>query len=403
MCRHCNSLSHLNSDKKPTGIPMVFIGLLVVVFAALLFFASCSKSDDPAPKPYTPTPYEIEIPYGFPTKLNIPADNPMTHEGIELGRYLFYDGRMSGRTHPDSLMSCATCHIQANSFEAGIDHPVFTGGFTHGITGKPTPHVMLPLINLVWNNSGYLWNGMISESNPDPRYRNIEDLVWMGVVAEHEMAGDTTRTKELIASIPGYPEMFRKAFGTPEVTMDRISKAVAQFVRTLISANAPFDKYMRGEYQLTGPELRGFVLFTTEEGADCFHCHGGFGNPLFTTNLFYNNGKDVVFDDPRDRYSITGNPRDIGAYKATTLRNVELTGPYMHDGRFATLEEVIEFYSHHVQNSPHIDPLMHHVANNGVQLTPPEKADLMAFIKTLRDDEFLTNPAFARPEKLPGE
>jgi len=185
--------------------------------------------------------------------------------------------------------------------------------------------------------------------------------------------------------------------------MDRISKAVAQFVRTLISANAPFDKYMRGEYQLTPTELRGFVLFTTEEGADCFHCHGGFGNPLFTTNLFYNNGKDVVFDDPRDRFSITGNPTEIGAYKATTLRNIELTGPYMHDGRFATLDEVIDFYSHHVQNSPYIDPLMHHVANEGVQLTPTEKADLLAFIKTLRDDKFLTNPTFARPEKLPGE
>jgi cytochrome c peroxidase len=403
MCRHCNSLSHLNADKKPSGIPKIFIGVLVLVLIVMLLFVSCTKSDDPEPEPYSPTPYQIEIPYGFPTRLNIPDDNPMTVEGIELGRYLFYDGRMSGRTHPDSLMSCATCHIQANAFECGTDHPVYQGGFTHGLTGKPTPHLMLPLINLVWNENGYLWNGMISESNPDQRFRNIEDLVWMGVVAEHEMAGDTNRTKALIASIPGYDEMFRKAFGTQEVTMDRISKAVAQFVRTLISANAPFDKYMRGEYQLTPAELRGFVLFTTEEGADCFHCHGGFGNPLFTTNLFYNNGKDVVFNDPRDRFSITGNPTDIGAYKATTLRNIELTGPYMHDGRFATLDEVIDFYSHHVQNSPYINPLMHHVANEGVQLTPSEKADLMAFIKTLRDDKFLTNPAFARPEKLPGE
>lgn len=403
MCRHCNSLSHLNADKKSTGIPKVFIGLLAVILLVMLFFVSCSKSDDPEPEPYTPTPYHIEIPYGFPTNLNIPDDNPMTVEGIELGRHLFYDGRMSGRTHPDSLMSCATCHVQANAFECGVDHPVYTGGFTHGLSGKPTPHVMLPLINLVWNNTGYLWNGMISENNPDQRYRNIEDLVWMGVLAEHEMAGDTNRTKELIAGIPGYDEMFRKAFGTPEVTMDRISKAVAQFVRTLISSDSNFDKYMRGEYQLSPSELRGFVLFTTEEGADCFHCHGGFGNPLFTTNLFYNNGKDVVFDDPRDRYSITGKQSDIGAYKATTLRNIELTGPYMHDGRFATLDEVIDFYSHHVQNSPYIDPLMHHVANEGIQLTPNEKNDLMAFIKTLRDDEFLTNPAFARPEKLPGE
>ncbi len=369
------------------------------LFISSILFSSCTKTIDP--EPYTPTPYQIDIPYGFPTKLNIPQDNPMTVEGIELGRILFYDGRMSGRTHPDSLMSCATCHIQSNSFETGINHPVFTGGFTHGLTGKPTPHVTLPLINLVWNSNGYLWNGKISENNPDQRFRNIEDLVWMGVVAEHEMAGDTNITTALIASIPGYPELFRKAFGTPDVTMNRISKAVAQFVRTLISSNSNFDKYMRGQYQLSPEELRGFVLFTTEEGADCFHCHGGFGNPLFTTNLFYNNGKDTDFSDPLDRYGITGNPTDKGAYKATTLRNIELTGPYMHDGRFATLDEVIEFYSHDVQNSPYINPLMHHVASSGVQLTPNEKADLMAFIKTLKDEEFLTNPSFSRPANLP--
>ncbi len=375
--------------------------LLLVLLLFVVLITSCRE--DPPPEPHYPTPYEILIPYGFPTKLNIPANNPMTVEGIELGRYLFYDGRLAGRTHADSLMSCATCHIQANSFECGISHPVFTGGFTFGLKGKPTPHLMLPLVNLVWNNNGYLWNGKISENNPDPRFRNLEDLVWMGVTAEHEMAGDTTRTKELIGSIPGYFDLFLKAFGTPDVTMDRIAKAIAQFVRTMISSNSRFDQYLRGEYQLTPAELRGFVLFTTEEGADCFHCHGGSGNPLFTTNLFYNNGKDTEFNDPLDRFSITQNPSDIGAYKATTLRNIELTGPYMHDGRFSTLEEVIEFYSHHVQNSTYIDPLMHHVANGGTQLTPGEKADLIAFIRTLRDDQFLNDPAYSRPEKLPGE
>jgi cytochrome c peroxidase len=158
---------------------------------------------------------------------------------------------------------------------------------------------------------------------------------------------------------------------------------------------------MRGEVQLSPSELNGFVLFTTEEGADCFHCHGGFGNPLFTTHLFYNNGKDTIFTDPRDRYAVTGDLMEKGAYKAPTLRNIELTAPYMHDGRFKTLDEVIDFYSHHVLNSPYIDPLMHHVADGGTQLTQNEKADLIAFIKTLRDDEFLTNPAFSRPANFP--
>jgi len=378
-----------------------FVGIMLLTTMFFFLFATCSKNK--TDQLFNPTPYEIEIPYGFPTILNIPVDNPMTVEGVELGRYLFYDGRLSGRTHQDSMMSCATCHIQNRAFECGADHHHFSGGFTFGLTGKYTHHVMLSLINLVWNSNGYLWNGGISKYNPDIHARNLEDIVWMAVIAEDEIAGDTTRTKQLISSITGYPDLFFKAFGSKEITMERISKAIAQFVRTLVSANSKFDHYLRGEYQLTAEELRGFVLFTTEEGADCFHCHGGGGNPLFTTNLFYNNGKDDEFDDLYDRYSITNNPVDIGAYKAPTLRNVELTGPYMHDGRFSSLEEVIEFYSHQVKNSPYINPLMHHVANGGTQLTPSEKTDLMAFIKTLRDDDFLNNPNFSRPSKFPDE
>lgn len=367
----------------------------------ILMFAACQQTDDPVAIPAGATPYTIEVPFGFPQKMNIPENNPMTVEGVELGRYLFYDGRLSGRTHPDSLMSCATCHLQENSFECGIDHPEFQNGHPHGLTGHATPHYMLPLINLVWNSNGYLWNGRLSEDNSNPSMRNIEDLVWMGVIAPHEMAGDTNRTKDLIASIPEYREMFKSAFGTEHVTMEKINMAVAQFIRTFISANSKFDRYMRGEEQLSASELSGFVLFTTEEGADCFHCHGGFGNPLFTTNLFYNNGKDTVFPGLDDRYAITGDPMDKGAYKATTLRNIELTGPYMHDGRFSTLEEVVDYYAHGLLWSPYIDPLMHHIANGGTQLTPSEKADLIAFIQTLRDEEFLHNPDFGPPVSLP--
>jgi cytochrome c peroxidase len=374
---------------------------LIYVLLISLLVLSCKRDDDPVPVPAGPTPYTIEVPFGFPNKMNIPDYNPMTVEGVELGRYLFYDGRLSGRTHPDSLMSCATCHLQERSFECGIDHPEYAGGHPHGLTGIKTPHLMLPLVNLVWNINGYLWNGKLSDDNPNPAMQNLESLVWMGVMAPHEMHGDTVRTRELIASVPGYREMFRQAFGTDKVTMKRISMAVAQFVRTLISSNAKFDRYMRGEVQLTASELNGFVLFTTEEGADCFHCHGGFGNPLFTTNLFYNNGKDTVFPGLDDRFAFTGDPMDKGAYKATTLRNIELTGPYMHDGRFSTLEEVIDFYSHGLLWSPYINPLMHHIANGGTQLTPQEKNDLMAFIRTLRDEEFLTNPAFGPPDALP--
>ncbi|MBU2554790.1 MAG: cytochrome-c peroxidase [Bacteroidetes bacterium] len=374
-------------------------------FISLLWLLSCVLSCKKETKeiPYQPTPYEIDIPFGFPTKLNIPENNPMTVEGVELGRYLFYDGRLSGRTHPDSLMSCATCHRQERSFEAGIDHPDFPGGFPHGLTGLQTHHVMLPMINLVWNSTGYGWNGFLYPDNPDPQLRNLEDFVRLAVLASDEMDGDTTRIKNLFQSLNGYPELFEKAFSSSQITFTHIEKAIAQFIRTLISANSRFDKYMRGELQLSPSELNGYVLFTTEEGADCFHCHGGFGNPLFTTHLYYNDGKDTLFTDPMDRFSITGDPMDIGAYKATTMRNIELQGPYMHDGRFETLDDVIDFYSTAVVNSPSISPLMHHVANGGVRLTPTEREDLLSFIRTLRDDSFLTNPNFSKPEQFPDE
>jgi len=386
-----------------------FATYYILMLSVLFFFTACKKDDDKpqAPDTFNPTPYIIEIPYAFPSNMNIPDDNPMTVEGVKLGRYLFYDGRMSGRTHPDSLMSCATCHLQENSFECGVNHPVYIGGFTHGICGKPTPHVMLPLINLVWNSSGYLWNGFISSENPLPQYRNIEDLVWMGIVAEHEMFSDTNTAKQTIQNIPGYPELFKKAFGSDVVTVKNMSRAIAQFIRTLITSDSKFDKYMKGEVQLSQSELNGFVLFTTEEGADCFHCHGGYGNPLFTTHLFYNNGKDSLFtgefEDPRDRYHVTYDPMDLGAYKATTLRNIIYTAPYMHDGRFATLDEVLEFYNEDLVWSPYINPLMHHIADGGTLLTPNELSDLKAFIMSLTDTAFINNPDFAKPDKFPDE
>ena len=376
--------------------------LILFIILAAVFVAGCS--DDPVSSS-KPTPYQIVIPKYFPTDIRIPADNPMTVEGIALGRYLFYDGRMSGRTSPDSLMSCGTCHLQSHAFECGIDNPKFIGGHPFGITGIKTPHVMLPMMNLVFNNEGYFWNGQINASNPNPYQRTLEDVVYMGVIAPHELNGDSARTVKLIQSVPGYPDLFFKAFGSKTVTYKNISRAVAQFIRTLISSNSKFDKYMRGEVALTDDELGGLGVFTTENGGDCFHCHGSSGNPLFTTNLFYNNGKQTDFtganDDIRDRFHVTGDPMDIGAYRAPSLRNIDLTGPYMHDGRFKTLDDVLDFYSTGVVASPYISPLMHHVNTGGVRLTPPQKVMLKAFLMSLHDDDFITNPKFAKPAKFP--
>ena len=141
----------------------------------------------------------------------------------------------------------------------------------------------------------------------------------------------------------------------------------------------------------------------TEQGADCFHCHGGDGNPLFTSNLFYNNGKDSVFNDLRDHSYVTGNSSDVGAYKAPTLRNLVFTAPYMHDGRFQTIDQVIDFYSEGLVWSPYISPLMHHISTGGIKLTPMEKSDLKAFLLTLTDSSFVTNPAFGKPDKFPDQ
>lgn len=372
------------------------------LLAFVLLGAACNKQNDIALIPvFRPTPYKLEIPFGFPTKLNIPEDNPLTVEGIELGRYLFYDGRISGQSEPSKQMSCATCHLQKNAFECGLDHPDFPGGKTFGVTGIPTPHYMLPLFNQVWNHSGYLWNGFINDDNPEPLLRNIEALTYMSIIAPHEMNSDTLAAVNAIRAVPGYAELFKRAFGSEDATINRMSKAIAQFIRTFVSADSKFDQYLRGETQLSPSELSGYVLFVTEEGADCFHCHGGGGNPLFTTNLFYNNAKDSVFGDPRDRFSVSGDPMMKGAYKAPSLRNIAMTAPYMHDGRFKTLDEVIDFYSKGLIYTPLADPLMHHLLNGGTRLTPTEKADLKAFLLTLTDEEFIKNPALSKPDSMP--
>ncbi len=377
-------------------LPLFFMGFL------LIGLVSCQKQNIENPAAYNTTAYDFEIPYGFPNKLNIPDDNPLTVEGVELGRYLFYDGRLSGRQKVSEQISCSNCHQQKYSFEAGINNPNFKNGHPKGFNGEETHHVTLPLMNLVWNNSAYGWNGNVFKNNVKENLNNIEDIVRISFIAQNEIGTDTVTVVEVLNSIDGYPELFEKAFGSSKITFRNVERAIAQFVRTLVTANSKFDKYLRGETQLNQSEMNGYVLFTTEEGADCFHCHGGGGNPLFTTHLFYNNGKESSYSDQFDRLFISGDPMDKGAYKASSLRNIIYQAPYMHDGRFNTLEEVIDMYSHSVLMTPLVNPLMHHANTNGVQLTPQEKSDLISFLKSLTDEDFITNPKFSKPDKMPG-
>lgn len=311
------------------------IGLLV-----LLALTACQPQPEDT---YRPTPYELPTPLFFPSQNNIPADNLMTEEGVALGDLLFHEAN-----------GCAQCHKREYSYEGGP-------GATLEHLG--TTHTMLPLINLAWNTTGLGWQSQVP---------TLEDMVYAAYTDPLEINMDTAEVVRSLRQSDTYPELFRKAFGTDEINFIRVEKAIAQYVRSLVFANSKFDRYLRGEEQLTQDELNGYRLFITENGADCFHCHGGGSNALFTTHLRYNNGLDAQAE---------------GTFKASTLRNIALTAPYMHDGRFRTLDEVIDFYSEGVQYSDAISPLMHHVMEGGVRLTPDEKRQLKAFLNTLTDDE----------------
>lgn len=307
----------------------------------LLALLSCQPKGE---EPYQPTPYELPTALFFPSSTNIPKENPMTEEGISLGEKLFYEEK-----------GCAMCHHKEYSFEGGPEATLEHLG---------TEHTMLPLINLAWNTTGLGWKSQVA---------TLEEMVYAAYTDPLEINTDTTEVVKQLQQSEVYPELFKKAFGTEEITFVRVEKAIAQYVRSLVFADSKFDRYLRGEEQLSQDELNGYLLFITENGADCFHCHGGGSNALFTTNLRYNNGLDA-------NHSST--------FKAPTLRNIALTAPYMHDGRFSTLDEVIDFYSEGVQYSENISPLMHHVMQGGVQLTPEEKQQLKAFLHTLTDLSF---------------
>ena len=343
----------------------------------IIAFKSCKKDDEILS--YTPTPYNLVIPAGLPP-MPIPIDNPLTEEGVELGRRLFYDELLSG----NNTMSCATCHHPSMYFTD-------TARYSKGITGAVGTRNSMPLINLGWQTS-FFWDG---------RVNTLEEQVLHPVINPIEMNDLWPNVVWELIQDEKYPEMFRRAFGERGIDSIKVSKALAQFLRTMISGNSKYDKMRRNELVFTTDELLGMELFNRDKdeanniaGGDCFHCHG---EPMFTSNQFHNNGLDVIFTD-LGRGFFTNNPNDNGKFKAPSLRNIALTAPYMHDGRFENLDDVINHYSTGLVYSTTIDPLMKFVADGGVGLTTIEKNQLKAFLNTLTDNDFAVNPAFQDPE-----
>ncbi|MFC2176446.1 cytochrome-c peroxidase [Bacteroidota bacterium] len=324
---------------------------------------------------YVTTPYTLEIPAWFPPiDQFIPADNQMTVEGVALGRKLFYDPILSG----DNTQACASCHLQENGFSD-------PRAFSEGISGEFGNRNAMAVINLGWNQFGFFWDG---------RDKTLEDQALGPVVNPIEMNTTWPEVEAKLNADAEYSLLFKQAYGIDVIDSLHVAKAIAQFERTLISGNSKFDRFYNQKIeQLTALEARGFVLYTTEAG-DCFHCHGLGG--LITDNRFHNNGLDQMFKDS-GRYKVTGNADDIGLFRTPTLRNIELTAPYMHDGRFFTLEQVVEHYSEHVKPSPTIDPLMKKVGTGGLQLSEQDKKALVAFLKTFTDSKFATNTNFSKP------
>lgn len=344
--------------------------------AAGLTLAGCGSGTAPAP-PGTifppPDTLHIAVP-GFPP-LPVPPDNPTTVQGVALGRRLFYDPILSG----DSTQACASCHVQqfgfsdnGRRFSLGIDHVA-------GTRNAPA------LTNVGWA-AGQFWDG---------REPTLESQALQPVPNPIEMHESWDRAVTKLRRQRDYPDLFGAAFGSRDIVSARVVQAIAQFERTFVSANTRYDRFLRHEIDLSPEERRGYVLFFSERG-ECFHCHV---DRTFTDQGYQNNALDSTSVDA-GRFVVSGDPNDLLKFKTPTLRNVVFSAPYMHDGRFATLEEVLDHYDSGGHGTQTVSPFLLNLRRNhteGHGLSPEDKANLIAFVKTLTDSAFVTNPALASP------
>jgi len=344
--------------------------------AALLCFSIVAVSFlGREPKPYAFPP----LTYFRPMPVN--EANPVTTEGVRLGRSLFYDPILS----TDSTISCSGCHKQENAFS---DSPnLFSKGVNATTQKRNTP----ALFNVAWY-SALFWDG---------RAKTIEDQVYHPVRDKAEMALDWKLAEKRINRSKFYRKKFAEAFGNRQIDSVLITKAIAQFERTLISNNSKYDRVVSGKARFSQDELEGMELVNDMTRGNCMHCHTTDGDGLGTTGQFSNNGLEKAsshdgFKDP-GLGGTTKDPRDFGKFKIPSLRNLAFTAPYMHDGRFKKLEEVIDFYSEGLQVSPTVDSKMEFVHRGGSRLSAAEKRKVIAFLKTLNDYDFISNRAFSNP------
>jgi len=364
------------------------IWLLVALFAFSLSCekdeppcADCSTPSDKIIADYTPKPFTINAPSWFPAAI-ILEDNPLTVDGVELGRHLFYDPLLSR----DSTQSCSSCHEQKYAFASNQ-------AVNKGIRGLPGTRNAMSLANLAYHSRGFFWDG---------RAATAELLAFIPVEDHLEMDDTWENVEAKLRRHKAYPAMFRKAFGIEkrsEITRDLTTKALGQFLRTLVSAQSRYDRVIWGRQGFpTDAEQRGMELFFIENSQvvdhpGCSHCHF---NPFFTDNNFRNNGLTAAptleeFPD-KGLGGFTKNRFDNGKFKVPTLRNIEFTAPYMHDGRFKTLGEVLDHYRSGGHPAPNVDPNI-----RPFPLSEQDKNDLIAFLKMLSDTAFINNSAFSSP------
>lgn len=376
---------------------LVFIGIIIVFFACKQI-PPIEPSGSLGHIPYQPTPYTVEKPTGFPAMVH-PADNPITVEGIELGRHLFYDPILSR----DSTISCSSCHQQEKAFTDGRTIAV-------GIDGRVGKRNSMSLINVGYNFQAnrpynFMWDG---------RFQTLEQQVLEGAILDPlEMDNTWEKAETDLRKHPAYPEMFRKAFGIEyksAISRDLVAKAIAQFERTLNSANSAYDSIITTPFAyLTNEQDTGFQLFLgdAQDGipnildAECAHCHSfSPSKMLFARNDFSNNGLNAAptFNDFPDKGygAITGNQHENGLFREVSLRNIALTAPYMHDGRFQTLEEVIDQYVSGIKHAPNLATELES-GQELPQLTDRDKSNLIAFLHTLTDSSYFHKPEWSSP------